>query len=104
MLATMNDIKSFVLLKYEIITSDQSTWDRLEKYPDSVKSKWAWRCAADVEHLAQGYPEAEECIRVAKAYRDGKATKEELNGAWANVPYASFAAYDAAFAPAPAHA
>ena len=75
----MEDIKSFVLLKYEMITSDSNTWSRLEKYPESVKSKWAWRCAEDVEHHAEGYPEAEECIRVCKLHRDGKATEDELD-------------------------
>ena len=90
----MEDIKSFVLLKYEIITSDRSTWPRLEKYPESVKIKWAWRCVADVEHLAKGHPAAEECIRVAKQYRDGLATKEELDKAWQAVPFGdTYAAY-----------
>ena len=83
------DIKSFVLLKYEILTSNSSTWDLCETYPPEVRSKWAWRCAADVEHLAKGHKEAEECIRVAKLYRDGLATKEELNKAWNAVPYAA---------------
>ena len=96
------DIKSFVLLKYEILTSNQNTWDRCcETYPESVKSKWAWRCAADVEHLAKGYKEAEECIRVAKLCRDGLATKEELNKVWDAThatTHATRAAYAATFA------
>jgi len=81
-----DDIKTFVLLKYEILTSDYDTWDRCEPtYPAEVKTKWAWRCAADVEHIAKGYPEAEECIRVAKLCRDGKATIKELNKAWRGI-------------------
>jgi len=88
----------FVLLKYEILTSDTSTWKRCEAtYPASVKKKWAWRCASDVEHLTKGYPEAEECIRIAKLYRDGAATIKELSKAWREVPCAD-AAYHAAFA------
>jgi len=83
-----DDIKTFILLKYEILTSNSDTWKRCEAtYPDSVKSKWAWRCASDVEHHAKGYPEAEKCIRIAKLYRDGKATMEELKKAWNKVPY-----------------
>ena len=100
-----NDTKSFVLLKYEILTSNQNTWHLCKTYPESVKSKWAWRCAADVEHLAKGHKEAEECIRVAKLYRDGLATKEELNKAWnaatwhaAHATYATHAAYAATHA------
>ena len=91
-----NNIKSFVLLKYEIITSDSDTWDLCEKYPAEVKSRWAWRCAEDVEHLAKGYPKAEECIRIAKLYRDGLATKEELDRAWNDssaITYATTAYY-----------
>jgi len=91
-----NDIKTFVLLKYEILTSDSDTWNRCEAtYPDSVKQKWAWRCAADVEHLATKghHPEAEECIRIAKLYRDGKATIKELDKAWLDVPLFGAAYY-----------
>jgi len=89
-----NELKTFVLLKYEILTSDSDTWKRCEDtYPESVKSNWAWRCAAEVEHLANGYPEAEEFIRIAKLYRDGKATMEELEKAWNKVQYAVDAAY-----------
>jgi hypothetical protein len=80
-LSVMKDISSFVKLKYEMITSDGGTWHLCKTYPLEARSKWAWRCAADVEHLAKGFPAAEECIRVAKAYRDGLATKEELNAA-----------------------
>jgi len=87
----MNDIETFVILKYEILTSNSDTWKRCEStYPAEVKSKWAWRCAADVEHLAKGYPEAEECIRIAKLCRDGKATMEELDKAWQEVPYSAY--------------
>jgi len=77
----MNDIKTFVLLKYEILTRDNSTWHLCDTYPDEVNKKWAWRCAGDVEHLAKGHKEAKECIRVAKLYRDGLATREELDKA-----------------------
>jgi hypothetical protein len=83
-LATINDIKTFVLLKYEIITADSNTWHLCDTYPAEIKSKWGWRIADDVEHFAKGYPAAEECIRVAKAYRDGVATQDELNMAWSH--------------------
>jgi hypothetical protein len=79
----------FAKLKYEILSKDSNTWHLCKTYPLEVRRKWAWRCAADVEHLAKGYPEAEECIRVAKAYRDGLATLEELSNADRAVYYAS---------------
>jgi len=72
------DIETFVALKYQIITDDQNTWFLCETYPLPVVSTWAWKCAASVEHLAKGYIEAEKCIEVAKKYRDGLATREEL--------------------------
>ena len=90
----MNNIKTFVLLKYEIITEDENTWHLCDTYPLEVKKKWAWRCADDVAHLAKGYKEAEECIRVAKLYSGGLATKEELDNAY-NAAY--HAAYHAAY-------
>ena len=91
----MNDIKSFVLLKYEIITEDENTWHLCDTYPPEIVKKWAWRCADDVAHIAKGYKEAEECIRIAKLYSDGLATKEELDNAY-NAAYAATAAYYAA--------
>jgi hypothetical protein len=77
-----NDIKSFVLLKYEILSSNSGTWDLCKTYPIEVQRKWAWRCVEDAEYLVIGYPKSQECIRLAKAYRDGTATKEELDEAY----------------------
>jgi len=104
----MDDIKTFVLLKYKILTSDRNTWHLCDTYPVEVNSKWAWRCAGDVEHLARGYLKAEKCVRIAKLYRDGKATKEELDKVWLAAYYAAStssayyaataSAYSAAFA------
>lgn len=96
------DVQTLVKLKYQIITSDTDTWHICDTYPKEVLSKWAWRCAADVEHLADGYPEAMECIRVAKAYRDGLATREEVDKAWhcAASHSASHSAVNAAYASA----
>jgi hypothetical protein len=97
-----SDILSFVKLKYEILTRSMNTWDLCKIYPDEVRIKWAWRCAADVEHFAKGYPAAEECIRVAKAYRDGLATSEELEDSYSGIKdsaaTSSFAAASAACA------
>jgi len=99
----VDDVKTFVLLKYEILTSDRNTWHLCDTYPEEVRSKWAWRCANDVEHLAKGNKRAEECIRVAKLYRDGLATRKELDKAWNAAYYYSSAstassAYHAAYA------
>ena len=73
----MNDIESFVLLKYKILTHDASTWVLCETYPLEVRKNWAWRCAEDVEHLATT-KETKEVYRVARLYCDGKATGKEL--------------------------
>ena len=90
-----HDTESFVKLKYELITQDRNTWHLCKTYPEEVRSKWAWRCAGDVEHIAVGHKEAEELIRVAKAYRDGLATKEELGAAYRDA-YTATATYYAA--------
>jgi len=98
------DIKTFVALKYSILTSDESTWHLCDTYPAEVRKSWAWRCAEDVEHLATT-KESKEMYRVARLYRDGLATKEELNNAYyayyanidaATANYAAYAAYYAA--------
>src|ERR1035437_1053681 len=78
--------KTFNALRYELpmlpveFTREARTKvDSLcDTYPESVVTNWKWRCAGDVEHLADGHPEAMKCITVAKKYRDGLATKEEV--------------------------
>jgi len=92
---TLEDIKSFVALKYSILTSDESTWHLCDTYPAEVRKSWAWRCAEDVEHLATT-KESKELYRVARLYRDGLATEEELDKAAAN--YAAYAYNAAAYA------
>ena len=97
----MNDIKSFVLLKYKILTPNSSTWHLGETYPLEVRKNWAWRCAEDVEHLATT-KKAKEVYRVARLYRDGKATREELttfhNTCIADSASANYAVYVAVYA------
>ena len=99
------DIKTFVALKYSILTSDESTWHLCDTYPAEVRKLWAWRCAEDVEFLATT-KESKEVYRVARLYRDGLATKEELNKAYYSYDaayaayYAAYAAYYAAYAAA----
>lgn len=88
------ETETLVKLKYEMITADESTWDRLETYPKEAVDNWAWRCAADVEHFADGHKEAMECIRIAKAYSDGTATLDELHAAHAVADGASAATCD----------
>lgn len=73
----MNDIKSFVMIKYKIITSDTTTWDICDTYPDSVKINWAWRCAYDAEHLVIKLGDLT-LVDIAKKYKDGFATHGEL--------------------------
>ena len=96
---TTEDIKSFVLLKYSILTSDSSTWHLCDTYPAEVTKAWAWRCAEDVEHLATT-KESKEVYRVARLYRDGLATKAELNEAYSaavTAPAAAFSGNIAAY-------
>lgn len=96
-----------VRLKYEIITRDATTWHLCDTYPLSVVQAWAWRCAKDVEHLANNYPAALECIKVSNDYKNGKATKTQLSFACstsnsgrtvnnANAVNAAYSAYYAA--------
>lgn len=78
----MSDTHTLIRLKYEVITSDRNTWYFLDTYPKEVKLKWAWRCVADVEHLAKKHAAAKKCIQMAKDFRDRKVTLEELNAAY----------------------
>ena len=90
------DIKTFVALKYSILTSDESTWHLCDTYPAEVTKSWAWRCAEDVEHLATT-KESKEVYRVARLYRDGLATEEEFDKAYtATASPTATAAYAAA--------
>ena len=97
----MNDIKSFVLLKYEMITSNSDTWDRAEKYPESVNKRWALRCARDVEHL-DVTSKSKRCNDLTERYINGeievlKELKEAAADATAYYATAYYAAYDAAY-------
>jgi hypothetical protein len=76
-----NEIKTFITLKYQILTQNTETWYLSETYPKQAIINWAWRCAADVEYLARDR-KSRECIRVAKLFRKGEATKEELTDRW----------------------
>ena len=99
-----NDIKSFVLLKYPMITSDKSTWHLCKKYPESVNKKWALRCARNVEHLDET-GKAKKCNDLNERYQAGEiAVLGELKKAAAYTAYAAYAyyAYDAAYTAADA--
>lgn len=73
---------AFVKLKYRILSSDSDTWVNCKTYPTSALSKWAWRCVAHVEHLANDYPQVINCIAVGKDYRDGAVDGRELRIAY----------------------
>ena len=91
---TINDIKSFVLLKYEILSNDSNTWDRAEKYPESVNKRWALRCARDVEHLDKT-GRAKRCNDLNERYQNGEIeVLDELKEA-ANAAATTYAAYTA---------
>jgi len=74
----MDDIRTFVALKYQLITRDLVTWHINETYPPAVRSAWAWRCADDVRHFATENPAAKLCVDTAKRYRDGLTNKEDM--------------------------
>lgn len=65
-----NDIKSFVLLKYKILTHDNETWHLSDTYPIEVRNKWSQRCAEDVEHLSNNHT-VKTYINVSKQYKQG---------------------------------
>ena len=97
-LAPMNtDIKSFVLLKYPMITSDKSTWDRLKTYPESVKKKWILRCARDVEHLDKT-GKSKRCNDLNERYINGEIeVLVELKKAAADAAHYANTAYYSAY-------
>jgi hypothetical protein len=94
----MNDVNSFVKLKYEILTSDNNTWHLCETYPHRVRVKWALRCVKDVMHLASHIPEVATCIETIEKWLDGKASDEEVKRAADAAAYAAYAAAYAAYA------
>ena len=91
------DIKSFVLLKYPMITSDRSTWHLCEKYPESVNKKWALRCARDVEHL-DDTGKSKKCNDLNERYQAGEiGLLGELKKAADAAHYGTSAAYYSAY-------
>jgi len=96
----MNEIETFVRLKYELPSEDLSpshinNHTVVASYPKEVKQKWAWRMAEEAECFHCGNPKIVECIKIAKLYRDGKATMKKLDKAWddAQRTYGDTAAY-----------
>jgi hypothetical protein len=100
-------IETFVALKYQLPTEtnfiygqNKKNQELLNTYPEEVVKTWAWRCAEDVEYRAIT-AEAKEVYRVARLFRAGMATKEELDkAAYTTYAYAAYAAYAAATYPA----
>jgi hypothetical protein len=98
------DIKSFIHLKYQIITEDRSTWYLCETYPKIVCMKWALRCARDVEHCASKYPRVKACNDLLQEYINNGMPKEmhdrlrEVTSATVAgaTTYAAYASYYAA--------
>jgi hypothetical protein len=97
-------ILTFIALKYQLPTEtnfiygqNKKNQELLNTYPEEVVKTWAWRCAEDVEYRAIT-AEAKEVYRVARLFRAGMATKEELDKAAyaADHAYATHAAYAAA--------
>jgi hypothetical protein len=75
------DIKSFVKLKYKIITGDdRSTWDNM--YPGDVYYRWIWRVTLDMEDAIKSIPTLHRCLMVAQQYIDRSARYEEVSQEW----------------------
>jgi len=75
----MDDIKTFVALKYQIITAEsRNPLTLCGTYPVEVRVAWSRRCAADVEHLSKGHISAERAIIASKKYKDGLINLDEL--------------------------
>jgi hypothetical protein len=73
-----SDDETFVRLKYEIITSESETWQNFcNTYPKEALVNWAWRCAMDVAHFANGHEKAENYIRYAKRVHDGEISCDD---------------------------
>lgn len=72
----MNDIETFVRLKYQILTSDESTWHLCGTYPFRVQVKWFLRCieafGIDIEDVA-----SKNCVEIIKKWLDGKVIEQE---------------------------
>lgn len=75
------DIETFIRLKYKIPEDYDQLHNAFDIYPAKVLYKLAERCAINVEHVAAGYSEAENCIHISKLYKNGNATKDELEAA-----------------------
>lgn len=73
--------KSFVTLKYSILSRDTDTWYLAESYPGEVRERWAWRCALDAEYLAINCPIAQHCIHAAKLYKGRYILRDQLSAA-----------------------
>ena len=70
--------ETYVRLKYQIVTSDKSTWGFCQTYPQIVRVKWALRCAKEVMHLVADFPEIIRCIETTQKWIDGLASDEEV--------------------------
>lgn len=90
-----NSTKSFVLIKYEILTSNDNSWYLCKTYPKEALTKWCRRCTEDVEHFAIGVSQAEKFISIVKKYYSGFVTDNEVYHARENclysLPTAAFA-------------
>jgi hypothetical protein len=91
----MKDIKSFIVLKYQIFTEDRSTWHLCETYPKIVRMKWALRCARDVEHLSSKYPKVKACNDLTQKYIDS-GMPESMHEELMKAGYAAYATDHAA--------
>ena len=84
----LDDMASFIRLKYPVITKDKETWERATEYPEEVLSKWIWRCAEYLEPFADGHKEEMKMIELCKkAKRKGFSKPSvrlnlEIGDAW----------------------
>jgi len=73
----MDDIETFVRLKYEIPVSLDYNFILDDKakmfdlYPPAARDEWTWRIALEVEFLADGCPALLDYIQFMKEYHKG---------------------------------
>lgn len=73
----MNDIDTFVHLKYQILTSDSASWNFLKTYPFQVQVKWLLRYVEDDRENTMT-PGAKNCVETIRRWLDGKISKQEV--------------------------
>lgn len=74
----MDDSRTFVKLKYQILTSDKTTWHLCKTYPHRVLVKWAMRCIIGTPHPIFKNINTKIILNYARLWLDGRVSDEEI--------------------------